>query len=181
MTTICFIRHGQTDWNVEGRMQGQQNVPLNAIGKQQAQNCAIQLCNYKWDQLMSSPLLRAVQTADILSQHLGLRIQLLNEFAEKSYGEAEGLTTIKRQLQFPNGSIPGEENGEVLQQRVLDGISELCIRFPQQQLLVVTHGDIIALIVDYYFNKKIIPQNTSMTRIQFTGKNVHLLPMDQLG
>ena len=180
MTTICFIRHGQTDWNVEGRMQGQQQVPLNGTGKQQASDCILKLRNYEWNQLISSPLLRAVETAQIFSEQLNLPVQIMQEFAEKGYGEAEGLLKHEIESCFKLGPIPNEEPLQALQQRVLYGISEICNRFPDQQLLVVTHGDIIAFIVDYCFDQKIIPENASLTPIRFTDEGAQLLSMSQL-
>lgn len=180
MTTICFIRHGQTDWNVEGRMQGQQQVPLNDTGKQQASDCSLKLRNYEWNQLISSPLLRAVETAQIFSEQLGLPVQIVQEFAEKSYGEAEGLVKHEIESRFKSGLIPNEERPQALQQRVLHGISEICSRCPDQQLIVVTHGDIISLITAYYFNQEIIPENTSLTPIRFTDEGAQLLLIHQL-
>ena len=180
MTTICFIRHGQTDWNVEGRMQGQQQVPLNDTGKQQASDCSLKLHNYEWDQLISSPLLRAVETAQIFSEQLNLPVQIVQEFAEKGYGEAEGLLKHEIVSRFASGPIPDEECPQTLQQRVLHGISEICSRFPDQQLIVVTHGDIIAFIVDYCFDQRIIPKNASLTPIRFTDEGAQLLSMSQL-
>ena len=180
MTTICFIRHGQTDWNVEGRMQGQQQVPLNNTGKEQAFVCTAQLKKYQWHQLISSPLLRAIETAQIFSEQLGLPVQIVQEFAEKGYGEAEGLLKHEIESCFKSRPIPNEEPLRALQQRVLHGITEICSHFPDQQLLVVTHGDIIAFIVDYYFNQKITPENASLTPIRVTHEGVQLLSMHQL-
>ena len=181
MTTICFIRHGQTDWNVEGRMQGQQQVPLNNTGKEQALACGVHLVKHQWHQLISSPLLRAVETAQIFSEQLGLPVQIVQEFAEKGYGEAEGLRKHEIFSRFAAGPIPEEEHPQALQQRVLYGITEICSRFPNQQLIVVTHGDIITFIVDYYFDQKITPKNASLTPIRFTNKRgAQLLSRAQL-
>ena len=180
MTTICFIRHGQTDWNVEGRMQGQQQVPLNNTGREQAFACTAQLKKHPWHQLISSPLLRAVETAQIFSEQLGLPVQIVQEFTEKGYGEAEGLRKHEISSRFASGPIPDEECPQALQQRVLHGITEICSRFPNQQLIVVTHGDIIAFIVDYYFDQKNIPDNASLTPIRFTHEGAQLLSISQL-
>ena len=104
----------------------------------------------------------------------------MQEFAEKGYGVAEGLRKHEISSRFSSGPIPEEERPQALQQRVLHGIMEVCSRFPNQQLIVVTHGDIIALIVDYYFDQKIIPDNASLTPIRFTDEGMQLLSMHQL-
>ncbi|MDS8744534.1 histidine phosphatase family protein, partial [Streptococcus pneumoniae] len=72
MTTICLIRHGETEWNKIGRIQGTTDVPLNEKGKLQAQACGSHLMNKAWDVIVTSPLKRAKETAAIINETMRL-------------------------------------------------------------------------------------------------------------
>ena len=70
ITTICLVRHGQTDWNALGKLQGQTDIPLNELGKIQARQCGEFLSEEDWDVIISSPLKRARETAEIISNYI---------------------------------------------------------------------------------------------------------------
>src|SRR5699024_6004320 len=91
MTTIRLIRHGETNWNKEGRIQGKTDIPLNETGRIQAEECAASLKHSEWDIIISSPLKRAKQTAEIINKNLHLPIMEMSAFAERNYGDAEGM------------------------------------------------------------------------------------------
>ncbi len=129
-TELYLIRHGETDWNRTGRFQGQSDVPMNATGIGQAHRIGRRLSQLVTPQraneldVVSSPLLRARQTADVVCQALGLDIGALrisDTLAELSFGEWEGLTTEEIKLAYPehrrarkrdrwNVSAPGGES-----------------------------------------------------------------------
>lgn len=88
---LLLVRHGQTDWNVEGRYQGQADPPLNARGRVQAHAAAAALRNWKIVAIYTSPLLRARQTAEAISQTTGLRIRLEPRLMEIHQGERESI------------------------------------------------------------------------------------------
>ena len=88
-----FVRHGQTDWNVEGRMQGHTDIPLNSKGVQQAFAALERLRTAKIDVLVASPLMRAVQTALILAEGLEVPVYFDAQLKERSFGSFEGQIT----------------------------------------------------------------------------------------
>ncbi len=94
---ICFIRHGETDWNTKGLMQGRDDVELNENGKNQAKNAALCLknalddSNFKFDKIFTSPLQRASYTADAIANAIGLKMPVRDErLIERDFGKLSG-------------------------------------------------------------------------------------------
>ncbi|MCL2587681.1 MAG: histidine phosphatase family protein [Firmicutes bacterium] len=87
---IYLVRHGQTDWNAQGRLQGQTDIPLNGIGLGQAQVAAAEVADLEIDKIYSSDLLRALQTAQIIAEGKGLQVTQDSRLREFSFGNAEG-------------------------------------------------------------------------------------------
>lgn len=88
--SFYFIRHGETDWNIEGRFQGQMDIPMNQNGIEQAYNAQNKLAGLGITHIYSSPLLRARRTADILNENISLPIFERQDLMECSFGELEG-------------------------------------------------------------------------------------------
>lgn len=89
---IFLLRHGETDWNLQGRCQGSTDIDLNERGKQQARDMAAYLSSERIDALYSSDLRRALQTAEIIKQSHGLAVRVDSDFRELNHGAFEGLT-----------------------------------------------------------------------------------------
>ena len=85
-----FVRHGQTDWNLAHRAQGQSDIPLNAEGRRQARDAAKAAAQLKIGTICCSPLSRAVETAQIIQAKSGARIEIFDQLQECSWGEKEG-------------------------------------------------------------------------------------------
>src|SRR5690606_174542 len=103
MTVLGLIRHGLTDWNKAGKMQGQTDIPLNEEGKRQARALAVYLQQerWRWDRISSSDLQRASATARIISDVLGLGdVHLDPLLRERGFGLAEGMTVAERQAKY---------------------------------------------------------------------------------
>lgn len=147
MATICLIRHGETDWNALGRLQGRTDIPLNNIGIQQAENCRDFLKGTLWDVFISSPLIRAKQTAEIINQGLHLPIIEMADFAEQSFGDAEGLTLEERLVAFPDKIYPNQEDWNSLNKRVIVGIDKIYHNHQDKKVLLVAHGAVINSIL----------------------------------
>jgi uncharacterized phosphatase len=140
-TTVCMIRHGETDWNVSGRLQGCEDIIMNERGKEQAYSAANYLASFHWDFIYSSSLQRALETAKIIAEKLNLpHIQVLDSLKERNYGAASGLLPEERKNQFPDGIIPGQEEFENLKNRAMNALNSIATENHGKRILVVTHG-----------------------------------------
>jgi uncharacterized phosphatase len=148
MTTICLVRHGETDWNREGRLQGREDIPLNETGKKQAETIAAFLVQEGWDRVISSPLARALETARIIGAKLGIPIVEVEEaFTERDFGVASGLLKEEIAVRFPEGDVHGKEDWEALRARAMNGLENLALKYPDGRLILVAHGGIINSIL----------------------------------
>jgi len=147
---IGLVRHGQTDWNVEGRLQGQTDIPLNAEGVKQAEALANRLSSERpmWDAVLSSDLMRAYCTAEIIAEALGIPL-LAGEkrLRERGFGECEGLLRSEREERWGLGwaeLAPGIESDEAVRARGMQVIEELRKNQRGKNILIVTHGSFLA-------------------------------------
>lgn len=141
MTTICIIRHGETDWNSSGRLQGCEDIELNDQGKLQAASLAAYLSKQQWDVIISSPLKRAYETARIIASHISLpEIEKMEGLRERDYGAASGLLPDERHNRFPDGIIPGQEEFEHLRERAIRALDEIAEQHSGKRIIVVSHG-----------------------------------------
>jgi broad specificity phosphatase PhoE len=135
MTTLLLVRHGETDWNAEGRLQGQTDRPLSDYGRRQARQLAEELAGEELDAIYSSDLARARETAEIVGETLGLPIELDRDLREKDWGTWEGLTPVERdRVEFVG------ESTETHRDRMLRALRQISERHPGAHVLVVTHG-----------------------------------------
>ena len=158
MTEIWIVRHGQTDWNVEGRYQGQADRPLNAVGLAQAQQAAEQLRGRNFAAVYSSDLQRARVTAEIIAGQLGLLVQVDRRLREVNQGAWEGMLTAdieqryadawaERRADRLHAAPPGGESLAQVAARVLDGVSDMAQRHPEQRILIVSHGLALGVVL----------------------------------
>ncbi|MBP1913866.1 putative phosphatase [Lederbergia galactosidilyticus] len=155
MSQICLVRHGETDWNAMGKIQGRTDIPLNSIGKRQARECGEHLACSHWDRVITSPLKRAKQTAEIINTSRQLPLIEMEEFVERGYGEAEGMSKDERLDKFPNGHIPKQEERSVLNERVMQGLEKIQQRYPNDKIILVAHGAVINTILAIFSDGKI--------------------------
>ncbi|HWU58931.1 MAG TPA: histidine phosphatase family protein [Microbacteriaceae bacterium] len=149
MTRLSLVRHGQTDWNVQRRIQGASDIPLNDAGRQQALAAGRALALRSWDGIFASPLSRAMDTARIIAAETGLgEPQPIAEVAERRYGDAEGLTGEEILARFPEGvPVPGQETRDEVVARALPALDELAAANLGRSLIIVSHGGVIASLV----------------------------------
>ena len=141
ITTICLIRHGETDWNLSGRLQGSEDIELNHTGRMQAIQLADYLKRESWDMIISSPLKRAYETAQIIATGLSLpEIKVKDELKERCYGAASGLLPEERRRLFSDGTIPGQEEFEKLRKRAMEALDNTVKENAGKRILMVTHG-----------------------------------------
>jgi uncharacterized phosphatase len=155
MTELTIVRHGETDWNLERRIQGSTDIPLNDTGRSQASEAAARLGTEHWHGIVSSPLGRALETARIMARILGLdEPEVADELVERSYGEAEGMEAADLAARFPGmHGVPGLEKRSDVTRRVLPALERIALSHPQQRILVVAHGGVIGSLVRYVTQK----------------------------
>jgi probable phosphoglycerate mutase len=149
LTTFSIVRHGQTDWNLHHRIQGSTDIPLNATGRAEAVAAAQRLRIRSWDAIVTSPLLRAAESARIIATELGLNEpQVVPDLTERHHGAIEGLTFTQRQEIFPDGVVvPGLETRRDVVDRVLAALATLAAGRAGQRVLVLSHGGIIGTLL----------------------------------
>ena len=162
--TICLVRHGETDWNRIGRLQGHEDIPLNETGRDQARRSALYLKKFNWDTIIASPLIRAKLTAQIIAREVGLDTVFEDTaFMERDYGKASGLTMDERNLLYPDGSYDGMEPWDHLARRVYDAVLKLAEEGPSANIIIVSHGGSINALLAMLSNREI---GTGKTRLR---------------
>ncbi len=157
MTHLVLIRHGETDWNVEGRYQGQADPALNQAGLRQAHGLAETMQQLGLQVLYSSPLKRAAQTAEILAHALGLPLQYEPRLMEIHQGDWQTRLRSEIEICYPDlfrrwerepwqVSPPGGESLKTVQRRVRAAVQEILHNHPNGQVGLVSHRIPIALI-----------------------------------
>lgn len=162
MTAICLVRHGETDWNAAKRIQGRTDIPLNDTGKWQAEQTGLYLKDAHWDVVISSPLSRAKETARLILQHVHAPLVIMDDFIERDYGDAEGMSFEERQKLFPNKQYPNMEPLSALQDRMLEGIEKVRATYPDKRVLVVAHGAAIHALLTALADKHMGIQDTRL-------------------
>lgn len=155
--SFVLVRHGQTAWNVEGRYQGQADIPLDETGLEQAAHVAKVLAKQRFDAVISSDLARARVTAERIASALGLKLRVDKRLREIDLGEWEGqLFTdiahrypelIKHRVEDPlHMRPPGGESLEECASRVFSAMDDLTLHYPMKRVLVVSHGVVVSVI-----------------------------------
>lgn len=143
MTELLLVRHGETDWNRQGRVQGHVDTPLNATGLEQARALAAELAVETLAAVYASDLVRARDTAELAALVHGLEVTVDGDLREKNFGTWEGLTAAEIAGRFP-GAVRGRwgdgETSEVVTERAIAAIDRIRARHPAETVLVVSHG-----------------------------------------
>jgi len=160
MTWLWLIRHGETDWNVEGRWQGQAESapPLNETGQRQSHAIAQQLAGNEFAAIYSSDLLRARQTAEIIASRLGLPIQFESRLREINQGKWEGMLGRDIATQYPlewadrerdpiYASPPDGESAADVATRVWAAADAIATHYPTGNVIIVSHGFALATLI----------------------------------
>lgn len=156
-TTILLIRHGETAWNAEHRIQGLLDVPLSATGVWQAARLAERLAGEPIDAIFASDLARAWLTAQPLGQRLGLEIIAEPRLRERNFGSFQGHTVDEIAQRWPDDfhawrardpawAMPGGESGHAFITRVLAGLQDLTVAQVDRTIAVITHGGVLDVV-----------------------------------
>ncbi len=141
MTEICLVRHGQTDWNFQEIIQGREDIPLNEVGKKQASQSAAALQAEAWDIIISSPLIRAQETAKEIAEATGLQSILLDErFVERNFGEASGKPVATVRELIAEGKVEGmEQDEEEIVARCFAAVKDVAETHSGKRIIIVAH------------------------------------------
>lgn len=147
-TIVGLLRHGQTDWNIDFRLQGVTDIPLNSTGIAQARAAAKAVPQGYWNFVASSPLTRAVDTAQIIAEQISIPELVIEPLLlERSFGDAEGMTHAEWKAKYPDGLPPGGESLEVLRMRAIQLLEHLLAQYRGTKVLAVSHGALIRKLV----------------------------------
>lgn len=154
---IYVVRHGQTDFNIKKVFQGHIDIPLNEVGKEQAKETALKFKNIDVDMILASPLQRALQTAEPISQITGIPITIEERLIERSFGDMEGKQNredwnIKMMLDYEkNYDLEHIEPIQSLFKRIYDFLDEITEKYHNKRVVLVTHGA-VSQPIECYFN-----------------------------
>lgn len=177
MSVIHVIRHGQTDFNLEGRYQGRIDVPLSDTGRAQAASVAEKITGLSPEIIFCSPLERVLKTAEIIAGRFDIDTGVEPRLIERALGVYEGLTKTEAAARFPElyarnitrsfdcAPTGGETPREVCS-RVTDALNDILQRADGRPALIVTHG-FVAKAIDAYFN----PNKNESEFFAFSLKN----------
>lgn len=185
-TEIFLVRHGETEWNVQQRLQGHADSPLTEIGHQQADALAESLKSYEFDAIYSSDLKRTTDTADKIVLKNGGCVQEDARIRERHFGVLQGLTTIEMaekhphvwqqyQSYAPDYRIPEGESAQECLQRVVECLEELAEKHQGKRILIVTHGGVLSIFLKHVLK---IPLNAPR-RYQLLNSSLNIFTYDK--
>jgi len=154
---LLLIRHGETEWNTAGRIQGFRDIALSARGLRQAQVLARHLEGQSFDAVYSSDLARAIQTAEPIARQRGVAVRIDARLKERGFGLFEGHTYAEAEANWPHEyaiwqrrdpghALPGGESYRDARVRVLAGLEEIARRHAGHTVAIVTHGGVLDIV-----------------------------------
>jgi uncharacterized phosphatase len=156
-THLGLFRHGQTDWNINFLLQGVTDIPMNQTGIEQVKLAALAIKAEDWDVVLTSPLSRAKQTAEIIASQLGFSEIIEQELLiERSFGEAEGLSHEQWRAKYSNlDQIPGGESRTQLARRSDFLLGKISEEHPGKRVLAISHGALIRNLISIASNNEL--------------------------
>ena len=147
-STLGLLRHGQTDWNIDLRLQGTTDIAMNHVGIEQVQTAAKHLDN-SWDLILSSPLSRARQSAEIVAEQIGIENIVIEPLLlERAFGIGEGLTYAEWGEKFAKlDDIPGAESRSEVERRARELLGHIEQNYAGAKVLAVSHGALIRFVL----------------------------------
>lgn len=193
MLEVLLIRHGQTDWNVERRIMGHRPIPLNRRGQREAKLIAKALARIPVDAIFSSPFLRAIQTATIISKNQKKKPIVSHEVAEIHYGDWIGkkFEEVSSEKAFQiyhqtprKAQAPGGEKMTSVQKRAVKFVESLRKKYQKGRVVVVSHADVIKSILVHYLGLDLNEllrfrvDNASLSFLLFNGTRSRVLALN---
>lgn len=171
ITYFALLRHAETEWNREKRIQGQQDSVLTSNGRQQAQRWGRALGRCGLDYMVSSDLERATQTASLINKSLELQCSLEPRLREQDWGAWSGLKLgdlletkelkIQERMGWDFRPLKGESRLEVLE-RSRQALMDIAQRLQGQRILVVTHGGVMKCLLYHLHGRRFLPEESPL-------------------
>jgi len=193
-TRILAIRHGETAWNVDTRLQGHLDIPLNDVGLRQAQHLAQALAQRDpIDAIYASDLSRAHTTAQTIAQAVGLNVKTHVGLRERHFGAFQGRTFAEVEVELPEHAwhwrkrtpdwVPpeGGESLHTLHERIVNTVNEVAARHPGQQIVMVAHGGVLDILyraatrLDLQAPRTWALTNTAVNRLLWSPQGLSLV------
>ncbi len=191
-TQLCIVRHGETAWNAEHRVQGQLDIPLNEIGLRQAQSVGLALRGERFDAIYSSDLSRARQTAEPIANFLSMKLVIEQDLRERHYGIFERLTYAEVRQKYPEDYARFEardpeyafRTGESLRDfsaRSIAIVSKIVKQNEGKSILVFTHGGVLDKLYRHITGLPLSAErnfgipNAGLNRIEITADGWRIL------
>jgi 2,3-bisphosphoglycerate-dependent phosphoglycerate mutase len=190
-TRICFIRHGETDWNAEKRIQGQTDIPLNETGRGQALAMAFNAAHHDFSAIYSSDLCRAYETAQMVAARRGLEVKTLSQLRERHFGKFQGITAEEGAQRFPEAYAHYKardpdydfETGESLllfAERIVAAIDSLNRHHAGQTIAAICHAGVLDIVYrkstgrPLHTPRDFATPNCALNWFRFDGHGWHL-------
>ncbi len=173
-TTILLARHGETDWNREGRLQGHADPPLNDRGREQARELALRLAGVGLDAIYASDLRRALETAEVVAAAHALPVTRDAGLREIDVGSWSGLTREKIEERFPESHHHDGETRDQHLSRVLRAVERIALRHGgADRILIVSHGGSLRALRRHTLPAETIPrlENCAVYALAFENGN----------
>ncbi|WP_187759767.1 histidine phosphatase family protein [Thiospirochaeta perfilievii] len=167
MVELVFIRHGQTNWNLEGKLQGIIDIPLNDRGVEEAILLSSKI-DKEFKKIISSPLDRALKTAQIVNNNLNIPIELEERIMERNFGELAGQEASFVKTMRESTKDYGVETIKDFTNKLLDFLGD-CSKLESGRYLVFTHGGVIISLLSHLSSNKINWENTPIKNCSLTG------------
>ena len=196
MVEILLIRHGETNWNAERRLQGHLDIPLNIQGEQQAAALGRALREETLDAIVSSDMQRALQTAEVIAASRGMKIDVNPGLRERCFGAFEGLRyseirerypddyaawqTLDVDARFPSGTHMAETLRE-FSERAISTVMRLVTGADDRKIAVVTHGGVLECVyraakgIGFSHRRDVPILNGSINRVALNGKSLEVI------
>jgi broad specificity phosphatase PhoE len=138
---IYLIRHGQTDWNIQQRFQGREDIPLNEVGILQAVECGNALKGDYFKAVITSPLTRASKTAEIIADIVSAEQFIIEkQIIERDFSRVSGMTPREREIFYASGEKDDKEPWDILCHRMVSCIKHYGEQFKSNNIIMVSHG-----------------------------------------
>jgi len=158
---IYLIRHGETDWNIQGRFQGREDIALNENGIKQAKLCGQALQGEHFAAVITSPLVRASKTAAIISESIGVEKIIIEEgIIERDFSGVSGLTPKEREDFYATGKDDNKEPWGELCNRMMSCLLKYAKTFYNENIIMVSHGASINSIISVLSEGKLGTRKT---------------------